>query len=148
MWAISLVLSLFGVLAFDCKSLPLPPYLKACQKSLPNFDECALEQANLAIPNIVKGDPKYGIPNLLPLELDQINVLTGGNLKINLQEVKLYGLDRVKVTKFKINPAAQQVNMDFSADLLNIQAKYEMNGKILVLPLEGNGDANITTSKI
>ncbi|KAG5872978.1 hypothetical protein JTB14_017035 [Gonioctena quinquepunctata] len=146
MWAISLVLSLFGVFAFDCKILPLPPYLKACQKSLPNFDDCALEQANLAIPYILKGDPKYGIPNLVPLELDQVNVLTGGNLKINFQGVKLYGLDRLKLTNFKINLAAQKVNLDFAAELLNIQAKYEINGKILVLPLEGNGDANITAT--
>ncbi|KAG5873664.1 hypothetical protein JTB14_021734 [Gonioctena quinquepunctata] len=145
MWASLSVLLLVGVISVSSK-LPLPSFIKACDKRLPDFNECALKEAKNAIPHLVKGDRKYGIPKLAPLRINKIDMETPGNLVIHFTEVDVYGLDKVDVKKINIDPVLQKIDLDFKADYVKIEGNYDMDGKLLVLPIRGQGYFNITAN--
>lgn len=45
--------------------------------------------------NLISGDKEYKIPNLTPLHLPQIDIISGENLKIKFKDVVLSGLESV-----------------------------------------------------
>lgn len=47
---------------------------------------------------------------------------------------------------FRTNLSDQHIEWDFEIPKLNIIGKYEVKGRVLILPLTGNGDANVTIS--
>ncbi|CAH1175608.1 unnamed protein product [Phaedon cochleariae] len=149
MWCLLFsVLFLGGYSLSEAKKLPLPPYIKACHKDDPNIDACALQHAKESIPQMLNGDKTYGIPILNPLELESISVETGGNLTIILSKVKVFGLDKIDVTKIKVDLPGKALQFEFKGEKLEILGKYQMDGKILVIPLKGNGDCSLIASNV
>ncbi|XP_069681799.1 protein takeout-like [Periplaneta americana] len=124
-------------------SASLPPYLKPCVRTDPNFNACALEHGNEAIPGLLRGDKKYQIPNLNPLNFDQIKVAQSG-LTLTFKDVKIFGLDQAQLENIDMDFDKQHFALWFNMPLLNLLAKYDIKGRLLVLPITGNGDSNIT----
>ncbi|XP_023026830.1 protein takeout [Leptinotarsa decemlineata] len=132
------------VLSVKSTSLPLPSYLTPCKRDDPKLDDCALQNGKLGLPYILKGDKKYGIPNFYPLKINEITMETAGNLKIKLKDVEVHGLENAELQRVKIDTKAKKFYVDFKVNTINILGKYDMDGRILILPIKGNGDANIT----
>ncbi|XP_050513387.1 protein takeout isoform X2 [Diabrotica virgifera virgifera] len=121
----------------------IPSYIKPCSISAPNFEKCCLEHGKEALPRILKGDRKFGIPNMIPLLIPQINVNAGQGLRIFLKDVQVHGLDTTELIKVKIDTKAQKLSIRIKIPELKLLGKYDIEGKILVLRIEGNGDFNI-----
>ncbi|XP_044740773.1 circadian clock-controlled protein daywake-like [Chrysoperla carnea] len=138
------LLILFTVFCYSVTALELPSYITACSKSSPDFTNCAKESAKTAIPALVNGDTKYHIPKLNPLTIDEIIIESNGQLKIQLHKAKVYGLSDGKLTDIKLDEKNGVLDISLDIDNLNIQSDYEINGRILVLPISGKGPANIT----
>ncbi|KAL1132410.1 hypothetical protein AAG570_010365 [Ranatra chinensis] len=49
---------------------------------------------------------------------------------------------------FRIDLKKQHLDLDISIPKLNIQGKYEVSGNVLVLAINGKGDANLTIDSI
>ncbi|XP_044740771.1 protein takeout-like [Chrysoperla carnea] len=130
------------VISVNC--LKLPNYITACSRSDPNLNECAVKNANDAISELVKGDKKYRIPALNPLVIPEILIDSNGQLRIQLNNVHVYGLKNTVVTHMDIDLKNQVLGASVSIPHLNIQADYDVKGRILVLPINGEGPANIT----
>ncbi|XP_074041045.1 protein takeout [Leptinotarsa decemlineata] len=82
------------------------------------------------------------------MKLDIISVDTPGNFKISLKNVSIYGLEKLEVTGVKANLTEHVVNMNFSVPSYTLLSKYEMDGRILVLSLKGEGESNITATDV
>ncbi|CAH0550090.1 unnamed protein product [Brassicogethes aeneus] len=126
-------------------ALNLPNYIKPCKLDDPNLNDCALKQTKLAFPLVSKGDKKIKSPSLIPLFLPLIEVDTGPNLKLKLKDLNVYGLDGVEFKETNFDTKTNKAHLKMSATL-NFIGKYEINGKILVLPINGDGNCNITFS--
>ncbi|KAJ8922057.1 hypothetical protein NQ315_008698 [Exocentrus adspersus] len=132
-------------------SLKLPSYLKPCSLSDPNLDECCLKHGKEALPYLVKGDRKYNIPNLSPLFLPMLSVQASNALHVTMTDIYAYGLERADLKRIRqffyilFNVENKKVSVTLFIDNLQLIGKYDMNGKILILPIQGNGDFNITT---
>ncbi|KAK7865806.1 hypothetical protein R5R35_001268 [Gryllus longicercus] len=125
--------------------LPLPPYVRPCSFKLSDrkLSECALKSARDIWPNILKGDPKYKVPVLDPMHLDRLVVIDGkGPLGMQLiaRDVKMYGLPDaiINSTTHRSNP--QDNTYVATIPLVHITAKYNVSGRILLLPIVGQGN--------
>nr|ADP65804.1 hypothetical protein [Locusta migratoria] len=124
-------------------SLPLPSYIKACKMNDPNLNECSLKNGREAIPSILKGDPKYRVPSFDPLVLTEVSVADRG-LNITLRNVRLLGIPDIDFRSSVIDLTGMKFIWGFFLPRLEVLSDYTVDGKILVLPLKGNGPANIT----
>lgn len=47
------------------------------------------------------GDRKYRIPRMIPLEIPNVTVYGGKNFKVKMDRLKIYGLEKAKLTDIK-----------------------------------------------
>ncbi|KAH1018921.1 hypothetical protein HUJ05_006604 [Dendroctonus ponderosae] len=123
---------------------PKPIYIKPCKRATVAKDDCALESAKIAIPQLIKGDSEYKIPPLSPVKIPRLELNSGPNLKMTLNDVSLLGLDTINVLKMEVDPSKKTVTSKFSNLQFTLIGQYEISGQILVLPITGSGPANIT----
>ncbi|XP_074041047.1 protein takeout isoform X2 [Leptinotarsa decemlineata] len=140
---IQVLMLLFPVAVFG-RQISLPPYLKPCSISSPDFEACCLQHGRDALPMILKGDKKLGIPNLLPLVVPHILVDAGKNLKIAFEDIHVFGLDGIDLKQVKIDIKTRKATLKLDVPQLELIGKYEVDGKLLVLPIKGKGDVNMT----
>lgn len=96
------------------------------------------------------GDEKFGIPKLEPFTIKKIDSETIGgipnfHLKSSLKNAEIHGLTSGKIlrtaTKFNKSYA---IKLESEIDKIDIIGNYTMTGKILVLPINGEGKCKIT----
>ncbi|XP_072397841.1 protein takeout-like isoform X1 [Diabrotica undecimpunctata] len=121
----------------------IPSYIQPCSVSDPDFEKCCLEHGKEALPHILKGDRKFGIPNMVPLLIPQINVNAGEGLRIFLKDVQTHGLNTTELIKVKIDTKAKKLSIKIKIPELKLLGKYDIDGKVMVLKIQGNGDFNI-----
>ncbi|XP_023309700.1 protein takeout-like isoform X1 [Anoplophora glabripennis] len=129
-------------LAADAKKLA--SFIKPCKRNDPDLNGCAKRNGLEAIPYLLKGDKEYKIPNLSPLHLPQIDIASGGNFKIKFNDIVLSGLETVDFRDININLKKKTIRVTVAFSSVNLKGQYEMDGRILVLPLKGNGPADLT----
>lgn len=131
-------------MAAEFKSKHLPSYIKHCDRSDPNKADCSLKNALAAVPHLLKGDKEYKIPNLLPLKVPKLDMKSGDNLQLTLTKVSVFGLDNLKLEKLTIDPVKKHCHVLAKVSWINVDSDYVIKGHILVLPISGNGPANLT----
>ncbi|KAF7266204.1 hypothetical protein GWI33_020484 [Rhynchophorus ferrugineus] len=143
---LSLVFSLVALVILGSvdAAKPLPSYITACRLSDPDLSKCAIENANKAIGPLLNGDAEYKTPKLSPMKVPELEMKSGDNLKIVLKDVTLYGLEKSLVENIKIDPKKHKVEIVVKVPWLNIDSQYTITGMILILPISGNGPANMT----
>lgn len=103
------------------------------------FNTCAISSFKAAIPYLIRGDPEYKVPALSPLELPHIK-LTQDQLQVEMTKIKVYGLDQVqKLNDFHWDQRNNIITASVSVQSLEIIGDYKMKGRILVLPIQGEG---------
>jgi Haemolymph juvenile hormone binding protein (JHBP) len=115
---------------------------------------CILRVANEVVARARYGYPELGLPVLDPLRVDKMNVDQGGNgpvsLKISLRNIDLIGLSSTqfrKIEGFKQNIDRFKIELQFLHPAMRIEGPYKLNGKVLILPVQGSGIANISLSE-
>ncbi|XP_044760922.1 uncharacterized protein LOC123318379 [Coccinella septempunctata] len=119
-------------------------YMKACRANDPELNKCALRNGNAAIPHIVKGDRKYRIPRMTPLEIPSVTVSGGKNLNVKMDNLKIYGLEKAKLVDIDLNLPRKTIKLVLKAETITVIGNYDIDAKILILPIKGKGPANIT----
>ncbi|KDR22095.1 protein takeout-like [Zootermopsis nevadensis] len=127
-------------------ALQLPKYVKPCGRNDPNFNECVIKHARetLKAPILEKGDPKYKLPSISPLLITEIKVVNTNGINLIIRDIKLHGLLGVSVDKLEFDFEKKRVFGEFRFPVLEIIGKYKMSGRLLLLPINGEGDLNIT----
>lgn len=79
-----------------------------------------------------------------------MNLLQGADSKVNIalyfNDIDLFGLSKAKVYKasgFNEISKLNTIDIRFSTPQLMIVGPYKANGRILVLPIKGNGTSHI-----
>ncbi|GLH08911.1 Uncharacterized protein GBIM_14073, partial [Gryllus bimaculatus] len=113
--------------------------------------KCAVKHANEALPHVTKGDRKYRIPSMDPLLVDSLQVDDGhGPLGLNMliTQAKVHGIPKTVINNVEFDFKEKQVRYDAFLPSVNIQSKYNISGQVLVLPIIGHGDANLTLENV
>lgn len=90
-----------------------------------------------------------------PLQLNKLEIVRDDSagpisLNIDLFNVSISGYSKMKCNNLNgFSPNASEVQLKFFGSIprMNIQGHYVATGSILILPIVGNGAANITLSK-
>nr|CAD7448201.1 unnamed protein product [Timema bartmani] len=149
---VMLVAVIFTGPAID--ALKLPTYLAPCSRNDPNLDECSLKSALAGASSLFKGDRTYNIPALDPLRITKIKIedtsADSTGLDITFNDLDVHGLSEAKIVKAKFDLKNKKINIDLTVETLMIKSKYVIDGKILILPIKGNGDCslNLTNADI
>ncbi|GAB0091619.1 hypothetical protein DMENIID0001_064750 [Sergentomyia squamirostris] len=111
---------------------------------------CLIERMNWILQNKYEGVPGIRLAELDPLDIPSMSISQGGNSPVNIdiqfKNVKFSGLKNAVVTNitgFK-DVDQQNIGITFKAPSVSLCGPYTIKGKILVLPIEGKGDSNIT----
>lgn len=131
-------------------------FLKAAnqQKCLNGDSACMIKVANEILSKAKQGYFELGLPIFDPLKIEKMKIEQGGdgpvNLNINLRNFELKGLSGVKVTQingFRKDFERAKMEIRFNYPILSIYGPYKLEGKVLVLPVQGDGIANLTFCK-
>lgn len=106
------------------------------------------------IPDLGDGYPKLRIPAIEPFELPSLEIDHGKgsgksvSIDLKLKDVKIKGLTGTVIDSLKIDVDNYKLTgkIGFSKPLV-ITGDYTVNGKVLVLPITGNGPCTIVLSE-
>ncbi|XP_075236165.1 protein takeout-like [Lycorma delicatula] len=141
----------FNHLSNFSEGLKLPNYITPCKQSDPNLDECVIRHGQAAISKFINGDPKYRVPKLDPLEISELVVNQGTKqigLSLKLKNTKIYGLRNAKFVRAKTDIKNRRIEWEFRFDRIEMISNYTAEGKVLLLPITGNGPSNVTITDL
>ncbi|XP_037956729.1 protein takeout-like [Teleopsis dalmanni] len=100
------------------------------------------------------GYPEAAFPVIEPFLLKRFDISDGResslSLKLNFKDVRVEGISGVQIDRavgFDRDPSTSKFEMYGSFPKLQMRGKYTADGRILILPIRGDGDADITIIK-
>lgn len=83
--------------------------------------------------------------------MNAINIAQGAaspvSIQLDLMDQDIIGLKDIKVQKvrgFEKNPDGQLFDVEATLDQVKLLGNYKINGRVLVLPIQGQGKSNLT----
>lgn len=94
------------------------------------------------------GVPSLGVPPIDPLLISALTIHQGRNSPISLKQefknILLTGISETKLVTYKPDLDRYILRTEGITPRVNLAGDYVMTGRILLLPIVGNGRANIT----
>ncbi|XP_059050001.1 circadian clock-controlled protein daywake-like [Achroia grisella] len=119
-------------------------YIKSCSRNDPNLNECALKSARESLEQFARGDTSRKLPPLDPLYVSEMTVYipNENGLKLVFKDNYFHGLSDMKLEKLKfdLNKKVIYTNAVVNLDVHN---KYDLSGKLMIVPITSNGDSSI-----
>ncbi|XP_063934870.1 protein takeout-like [Zophobas morio] len=124
----------------------LASFIHVCHKSDPDLEQCLMKSVEEIRPHLVKGAPEYNIPSLEPLIMQELISEEAVGMKILTTNVSAYGCSDFIVKGINVDLDKQVYELHIDIPKLRIEADYTVDGKLLLLPVRGNGnlEANVT----
>ncbi|XP_026480098.1 protein takeout-like [Ctenocephalides felis] len=128
-----------------CSAAKLPNEIPRCKFQDTNCLESAIQRS---VRLLKDGDRKLNLNALEPLHVTAINIDTGaGNfrLKLDLMELDITGFSTIENVKIQ-SKGDDQLSWVLTGHVpkVEVKGKYKADGQVLVLPVQGDGDANIS----
>ncbi|KAJ8716547.1 hypothetical protein PYW07_003174 [Mythimna separata] len=118
------------------------PYRRPCKDMTP---ECLKESMQAALPVVAHGVPELGLDSLDPYILKHLNLKLPGGININFSDGYAKGLKHcvVDFARFEENTFETQLHCN-----LTIKGNYKSSGRLLVFPIDGDGESTIKCNNI
>ncbi|XP_069358102.1 circadian clock-controlled protein daywake-like [Maniola hyperantus] len=115
-----------------------------------HLDKCHLEDTTCmvnafqkAIPNFSKGLPEWGIDVMDPMEFDKPVQFDMIGLSLHFSGGLLKGIRNIIINTIKWDRSKGTLYVEYRAPSYSLSGKYKAGGKVLVLPITGDGDMKI-----
>ncbi|RZC37204.1 JHBP domain containing protein [Asbolus verrucosus] len=132
-------------------TIVLPSNFKKCNRKQPDLKECVLRAVQDAVPQLNKPFEQLNLPTLDPLEIPEV-VIRGDSTTVSLdqhfKDCKYYGFNTAKVDKFEFDFGAKTLDITGIFPELRMECHYELDGKVLVLPIKGEGPCTIVLQNV
>lgn len=131
-------------------SASLPPFIKKCKVGA-DLDKCVITSANAAIARFAKGDEKYRIPSTDPIHVRELSVKeNAGSVAVNLKfnDVYITGLANSKLVNSRMDLDKKLIEWTFEVPKVVMDSQYKIDGRILILPITGNGKGHIELENV
>nr|XP_031842130.1 protein takeout-like isoform X2 [Nomia melanderi] len=132
---------------FSAVSALLPPYIKPCKKSDPDINKCIVRSIDQLRDKLASGIPELEAPAIEPLNLKEIRLSrgpVGARLDVNLTDMQVAGPSSFKVRDLEADVENVKFTFKVSFEKLSFQGKYQIDARILLLRLAGQGDLSGT----
>ncbi|KAK9680016.1 hemolymph juvenile hormone binding protein (JHBP) [Popillia japonica] len=143
-----IVLILLSAFLVSSGGVDLPPYIKKCSLSDPQFNECIMTKANEVIPILTKGDILFGIPSLSPVSFTEAP-LKVDNLFMILMDTYMDNFKDLRITKMVFDLSNRKVELSAVIDRIEVTAKNYtvISGEFVGVRAQGHGRFNATLIK-
>lgn len=146
-------LLIFGaVVCFSSCFAKLPADIELCKAE---DVQCIARVTTGIIQSNPKGRSDLGIPPLDPFRINSLVISQGAtgalNLDLSFKNIDIVGFSNTKIDRavgFTKDPHTSKFEMYASVPKLSIRGKYKASGRILLLPITGDGDAVITMENV
>ncbi|KAL0880298.1 hypothetical protein ABMA27_002750 [Loxostege sticticalis] len=118
------------------------PFITKCK---PDDEKCVKETTKATVPIFVDGLPDLGVETLDPVFFKNIDS-SSPTLKLLLDNVTVKGLKNCLVKKALRDPKNSKMMIRVQCDAI-LDGHYVMSGRLLVLPIEGNGKIHVNLKK-
>ncbi|XP_071440004.1 protein takeout-like [Hetaerina americana] len=126
-------------------SRKLPSYVKICKRTDKNLNKCLMEAVAQIRPYLLKGIPEFKIPPYDPLEIPVVTLSQGsGAVSYNatFKNLKAYGAKDAVVKDVRLDLDNLKLEFDLLFPSMHLESEYDVDGKVLVVPVKGNGPSN------
>lgn len=123
---------------------------KPCSRNDPNLDDCLRASVESIRPSLANGIPELLIPPLDPLEIPEINIKqNSGAIRLDSEysNVIISGLSNFTIRDLHVDKTQHRFRIDLWFPMLQMKANYNINGKVLLLALNGTGPCTGNFSK-
>lgn len=127
----------------DLNSLFLASYIHPCSLQDPNYGQCFVDNANIIKSKICGGIPELNIFPNEPVVIDKVIIYDTNNLKLSLQDVKIYGECNFTIKSFSINPEKLHHRIDVILHHITMDTIYDFDINLLV-SIANKGIAHVT----
>ncbi|XP_058060766.1 protein takeout-like [Anopheles bellator] len=140
-----LLVSTFIALVSLGNAVKLPSAFTRCN---PADEQCIIQAISNTFQKYTTGLPQLGLASLDPLRIDEMDIVQGEgpvNIELNFKNVDIIGFKDVIVKKakgFTANPNVMEINLE--VPLASLVGDYKIKGKVLILPIQGEGVSNLT----
>ncbi|KAJ3650906.1 hypothetical protein Zmor_016981 [Zophobas morio] len=141
-----LLIFLIAVTTTQCS---VPPNFKRCLRKDPEFKKCYIKAAQFGITQLTKPYKAFDLPNLEPLLVPSLTIAgRGGVVDVDqtFKNCKVHGLTTMKLDKFELNFTNKTLDIVAGIKKLAFECEYKLDGKVLLLTIQGEGDSLITFS--
>lgn len=117
-------------------------FLHICHKSNPDLAKCMKTSIEYLRPYLAEGIPKYDIPKLEPIDVGDLLIAEsspGRGITITATAIKAFGCSNYNVEKVKTVEYGRRYNLRIGFPDMYILGQYNLNGRVLFLPIQGNG---------
>ncbi|XP_033333421.1 protein takeout [Megalopta genalis] len=122
--------------------LEIPSYLKICHRTDPNINDCVKENIIVLKPYLKDGIEALRIPPCEPLRLSEIEIdQSSGPIYIHAKytNISIYEGTNIVPKNVKVDVDKNRMRLKFHIPRLSMIANYNLNGRIMMLPITGNG---------
>ncbi|XP_047531429.1 protein takeout-like [Vanessa atalanta] len=123
-------------------SLP-PGFTLPCDIS---DESCINKFANILLPHLFTGIQDLEIPSVDPLYIDKV-IGDISILKYTFYNSTIVGFKKCKVSNLKLDKEFTKLSYDLICPHLIMTGIYDITGRLVLLPVEGNGDFKMTSGK-
>ncbi|XP_017755827.1 PREDICTED: protein takeout-like isoform X1 [Eufriesea mexicana] len=119
------------------------PYIKPCKKSDPDINKCITRSIDQLRDKLATGIPELEAPAIEPLNLKEIRLFrgpVGARLDINITDLRVSGPSTFKIRDLKADVENVVFTFKVNFEKLNFQGKYQINTRVLLLKLTGQGE--------
>ncbi|XP_049888080.1 protein takeout-like [Pectinophora gossypiella] len=113
-----------------------------CPREEKALARCLRDALNTYIPHLVTGLPEWNIPPCEPLFVPSLSVQhSAGPITVTstFTDVTVTGPSHMRVLDVKVNPRKHEVVAKLSIPELKLHGNYQLQGQLLMLPIEGEG---------
>ncbi|XP_072932586.1 circadian clock-controlled protein daywake-like [Epargyreus clarus] len=107
--------------------------------------QCLKESIQAVLPVFTRGIPSLGISTLDPFHVDRVDLEMPGGLNIEFKEGQSKGLSRCVIDSASTNEDKYNVILHCN---FTIKGRYRSHGRMLMFPVDGQGDATIICKNI
>uniref|UniRef100_A0A6P7GFN8 Protein takeout-like n=1 Tax=Diabrotica virgifera virgifera TaxID=50390 RepID=A0A6P7GFN8_DIAVI len=139
------LLILFISVGFASK---LPDAIPRCSKSKPDFKECVQKSMEIGMRVLASGNKELGLLPIDPLFIKDMKISSQGSsvtLEQKYHNINVHGMTHTDIKAVKADFTDKcEYYIEVYSPALRMEGEYELNGKILVFPLNSKGKCNVT----
>uniref|UniRef100_A0A336MQ15 CSON002427 protein n=1 Tax=Culicoides sonorensis TaxID=179676 RepID=A0A336MQ15_CULSO len=136
---ISVIVLLFNIVIAQYN---LPSYIQVCRKDDPKLGQCMKKSVEGLRPYLRSGIKELDIPPIEPILIGDLIVsesVPGQGVSITARDVKAYGPSNFILKKLDVVEYAKKYNFKVELPQLYAEGTYDIDGRILLIPVKGNG---------
>lgn len=124
--------------------------MKQCRKTDPNFNDCLRKTIEAVRSNLTHGIPELLIPPCEPLKIDEVRIKQNAGairMESEYSHIVISGLSNFTLRDIHVDPNFKHFQIDLWFPILQMTSNYMIQGKLLLMPIFGNGTASGNFSK-